>query len=118
MIEVEIDVLLEKMNGFTKMDKSEIQAIKERIKELERVDGDEEIRRALAENERRTLISLLNRIASKRLTKLVNSAVHEMIFEERIIDLSNAMEFEKQFYESLLVLMRNYWKNWEVDGDE
>ena len=115
---VDVEELLEKMEGFAKMEESEVQSIKERIKELEQLRKEEdEIKRALAENERRTLLHILNRIASKRLAKLVNSAIHEIIFEERIIDLSNAMDFERQFYEAILSLMQEYWKFWEVGND-
>ena len=112
-----VEAILEKMEGFAKIEESEVQSIKERIRELELRKEEDEIKRALVENERRALLQILNRLASKRLAKLVNSAMHEIIFEERIIDLSNAMEFERQFYEAVLSLMQEYWRFWEVGND-
>ena len=113
---MEADVLLQRAKEFKKIDEVEISEIRNRVNELKNAiqwEPDDTKRTKLREEEW-ALILLLRKIGSSRLSKLVNSAMHEIVFGERLIDLDNALPFERQFYESVLDLMRNYWENWRL----
>jgi len=115
-----LDELIEIHNRMVKIDEELIERAKRRVQELNaRIRYEEnEFNRARIEDEVRTILRMLKRISVFRLGKIVRSALHESLFNERIIDPAELLNFESELYFSLVEQFKSYLKRFEVNGHE